>query len=74
MKDAEPVVDNGDGLDEDCRCHVGATDVQQKLLRQIQIINAVSKSKYSFREVFVNDKIFGLLPGSVSLLTKPLSL
>ena len=29
--DAKPVVDNGDGLDEDCRCHVGATDVQQKL-------------------------------------------
>ena len=29
--DAKPVVDNGDGLDEDCRYHVGATDVQQKL-------------------------------------------
>ena len=34
---AEPVVDDGDGLDEDCGRHIGATDVQQNLWRQILI-------------------------------------
>lgn len=34
---AEPVVDDGDGLDEDCRRYIGATDVQQNLWRQILI-------------------------------------